>query len=260
MSVRWMRTLALASGRATVAERGSLAVSMLFYAIVVFVLGGLWKVAADANGGQLAGYTAASLVWYIAASELAFTTIPARLIETTGHDIASGSVAVEMLRPRSVLSVRVVTEVGRTVPRAAACAAVGAAVAWVMGGGPPRASAVALAVPALLAGIVCNIVWQLAFAGLAFWLRDAGATWFLYHKLVFIVGGMLLPLQVLPDWLQSVAYSLPFLAMAYVPARLASGRFEPALLLLQLGWIAVGLVAARAVFASGQRRLQVVGG
>ena len=260
MNGRWVRTLALAAGRGTLADRGALVFSMVFYAIVVVVLGGLWNVAADANNGQIAGYTAASLVWYVAASELAFTTLPARLIETTGRDIASGSVAVEMLRPRSVLAVRVVTEVGRTLPRVAVCAAIGTVIAIAMVGGPPRASAVALAVPALLIGIACNVVWQHAFAGLAFWLRDAGSMWFLYHKLVFIVGGMLLPIQVLPDWLQSVAYALPFLAMTYVPARLASGHFEPALLLLQLGWIAVGTLAARAVFVSGERRLQVVGG
>jgi ABC-2 type transport system permease protein len=200
------------------------------------------------------------LVWYVAASEAALTSIAARLIETTGHDIASGSVAIELLRPRSVLAVRVVTEVGRTLPRAAVCAITGAMVALVSVGAPPRASALAFAVPALVLGLVCNIVWQHAFAGLAFWLRDAGSMWFLYHKLVFIVGAMLLPVQVLPDWLQAVAFSLPFLAMTYVPARFASGHIEPALLLLQLGWTVVGLGAARAVFASGERRLQVVGG
>ena len=260
MNARWVRTLLIASGRGTLAEPSGLALSMFFQAIVVLVMGALWKVAADASGGQIAGYSAVSLVWYVTASEAGFVPIPARLIETTGHDIANGSVAVEMLRPRSVLAVRVVTEVGRTLPRVAVCGAAGAVVASVLVGAPPSSSAIALAVPALLIGIVCNIVWQHAFAGLAFWLRDTGAMWFLYHKLVFIVGAMLLPVQVLPDWLQSIAYALPFLAMTYVPARLASGHFEPGLLLVQLGWLVVGLLAARTVFTRGQRRLQVVGG
>ena len=260
MNARWLQTLLIASARSTLADRGALVLSMFFQAIVVLVMGTLWDVAADANGGQIVGYSAAALVWYVVASEVAFTSIPARLIETTGHDIASGSVAVEMLRPRSVLAVRVVTELGRTVPRVAVCAVVGVVLACVMVGSPPRWSAFALAAPATLIGIACNIVWQHAFAGVAFWLRDAGSMWFLYHKLVFIVGGMLLPLQVLPDWLQVAAYALPFVAMTYVPARLVSGHFEPALLLLQVGWLVVGSFAARAVFASGEQRLQVVGG
>lgn len=255
-----MRDVAFASGRSTLADRGALMVTTFFQAIAVVVLGGLWNVAADANGGDIAGYSGAALVWYIAASEAAFVPISVRLIETTGQDIASGSVAVELLRPRSMLTVRVVTEVGRAVPRAALCALTGALVATISAGGVPNASALALAVPALLLGLVCNIAWQHAFAGLAFWLRDAGSMWFLYHKLVFLVGAMLLPVQVLPAWLESIAFGLPFLAMTYVPARLASGHFEPMLLVLQLGWTALGLVVARAVFASGERRLQVVGG
>jgi ABC-2 type transport system permease protein len=260
MSARWIRVVATTSSRWSLAEPGSLAVSATFYAIVATVLGALWRAAADANGGQIAGYSGAALVWYVVASEAAFIPIPVRLIESIGHDIATGSVAVEMLRPRSLLAVRIVTEVGRALPPVGACVLVGSVVGTIMAGAPPDTRSVALAVPALLLGIVCNIAAQHAFAGTAFWLREAGSMWFLYHKLVFILGAMLLPVQVLPGWLRTVAYLLPFVAMTYAPARLASGHFEPALLLAQLGWIAAALVAARAVFAAGQRRLQVVGG
>ena len=260
MSTRWIRIVATTSSRWSLAEPGSLAVSATFYAVVAVVLGALWRAAAEANGGEIAGYSGAALVWYVVASEAAFVPIPVRLIETIGHDIATGSVAVEMLRPRSLLGVRIVTELGRALPRLGACVLVGAVVGCVMAGAPPDARSITLAVPALLLGIVCNIAAQHAFAGAAFWLRDAGSMWFLYHKLVFILGAMLLPVQVLPGWLRGIAYALPFVAMTYAPARLASGHFEPALLLLQLGWIIVALVAARIVFTAGQRRLQVVGG
>jgi ABC-2 type transport system permease protein len=99
-----------------------------------------------------------------------------------------------------------------------------------------------------------------AFAAVAFWVRDARSTWFLYQKLVFVLGGMLLPLEVLPDGLAAVARWLPFLTMAYAPARLASGHVEPYLLAVQAGWLVVLALAAARVFALGERRLQVVGG
>jgi ABC-type uncharacterized transport system permease subunit len=60
--------------------------------------------------------------------------------------------------------------------------------------------------------------------------------------------------------MHAVADGLPFLAMAYVPARLASGHVQPQLLALQAGWLVVLLGAAVAVFGAGQRRLQAVGG
>jgi ABC-type uncharacterized transport system permease subunit len=71
---------------------------------------------------------------------------------------------------------------------------------------------------------------------------------------------MLLPLQVLPHALTRVALVLPFMAMAYAPARLASGHVEPWLLAVQLGWLGALAAHAAGVFARGERRLQVAGG
>jgi ABC-2 type transport system permease protein len=77
---------------------------------------------------------------------------------------------------------------------------------------------------------------------------------------VFITGGMIIPLELLPDGVQHAAMFMPFRAMAYVPARLAAGHWEPMLFVEQLAWIgALGLLAVIA-FGAGERRLQVVGG
>ena len=97
-------------------------------------------------------------------------------------------------------------------------------------------------------------------ARLAFWLRETGATWFLYQKFVFMIGGMLLPLEVLPNWLRHVALATPFPSMAYAPARLGSGHVEPSLLAVQGAWLAGLCVAATLLFRAGERRLEVVGG
>ena len=78
---------------------------------------------------------------------------------------------------------------------------------------------------------------------------------FLYQKLIFVLGGMLLPLEVLPPTLETIARWLPFSAMAYIPARLASGHFEPHLLLIQVGWLVALGLATKFVFEAGQRRL-----
>jgi len=243
-----------------VAERGGMAVTLGFYVLVVAVLAGLWRVAVGANGGNVAGYGAVAMTWYIATTDATTVCINTRLIADTGRDIGSGAVAVELLRPAPVLGVRVATELGRCLPRLVACAAVGAVLAWMTAGPPPRATALALAVPSLVLAVGCNIVAQHPFAAVAFWLGDAGSAWFLYQKLVFVLGGMLIPLEALPRWLERVAAILPFRAMSYAPARLAAGHLEPVLLLQQVGWFAVLVGVADTAFRAGARRLQVVGG
>lgn len=244
----------------SVRDGGGLVVSIAFYVVIVGTLSGLWRVAVHANGGDLAGYSAVALTWYIITSEAAIVSVNAKHIEDIGTDIAQGTVAVELLRPASVLGIRMATEVGRGLPRVLALWAAGAVVALVVAGGPPRPACLLLALPSLVLAITANLLAQHAVAATAFWLRDAGSVWFLYLKAVFIMGGMIIPLELLPDGLQGAALLLPFRAMAYNPARLASGHWEPTLLLEQLAWIGVLAVVAAAVFAAGEARLQVVGG
>jgi ABC-2 type transport system permease protein len=242
------------------AERGGQAVTIGFYVLVVGVMASLWRTAAEAHGGSIAGYSALALTWYLATSEAATVSINARLIEDIGIDIADGTVATEMQRPVPVLVIRIAGELGRTLPRLVACAVGGIVVSWLLGGAPPDGAALALAAPSLVLAVTCNLVAMHAFAAAGFWLRDTRSAWFLYQKLVFLLGGMLIPLEVLPGVVETVAKALPFMAMAYAPARLASGHVEPYLLLVQVGWLVVLAAAAAGIFAAGERRLQAAGG
>jgi ABC-2 type transport system permease protein len=248
------------AARRALRQPGELAVRVAFYALILVVFAALWGAATRANGGSIAGYSDRALLWYVTAAEGAVIATKPRLIETIGWDISSGAIVTEMLRPASVVGLRMAAELGEAVVRLAFALVVGAAIAWLYVGPPPSAAGLALAVPSAFLALGCNLAAQHAFAGVAFWLRDARSTWFLYQKLVFLLGGMLLPLEFLPRGLADTARVLPFSAMAYAPARLASGHVELWLLALQAGWLVVLVGLAVAVFGAGERRLEVVGG
>lgn len=256
--VRPLLTAARLGARRVRLEPGGLVFAGVFYLMVTSVLAGLWFTAASANGGQVVGYSATALVWYIATSEMAVMALPQRLIEDVGVDIDT-SFEIELLRPISPLALRLATEIGKMLPRLGLCAVLGIGLASFLGGAPIHLGALALTAPALLLATSLNLVAQHAFAGAAFWLRDVRSAWFLYQKLVFVVGGMLLPLQVLPRWLELTARALPFSSMAYAPARLASGHFEPELLAIQAAWLAVFLLGASRLYRSGERHLARAG-
>lgn len=260
MSARAAAVTVSVAARNSLADRGGLVFTAGFYIAVTLALGSLWRTAAGANAGEVAGYTAVAFTWYVCTAEAVTISLNARLIDQVGEDIRNGVVAVELLRPVSMLTIRVASELGRALPRLAVCLTLGIVLAWLTGGAPPDPAALALAAPSILLAITANLVAMHAFASVAFWIRDARSTWFLYQKLVFVLGGMLIPLEVLPDALSSVAMLLPFAAMAYAPSRLAAGFVEPHLLLVQAGWLVVVCGLAVWVFAVGERRLQVVGG
>lgn len=252
------RAVGVAAQR-VISQPAGLVVAGIFYLMVTSVLSGVWRVAADVNGGSIVGYSTTALVWYIATSEAATIALPQRLIEDVGTDISSGSFTTEMLRPTSPVLMRLATEVGQMLPRLAVCVGAGVVFASVIGGAPIHTGALLLALPSLLLAVTLNLAAQHAFAGSAFWVEEAASAWFLYQKLVFVLGGMLLPLEVLPSSLELVARILPFSAMAYAPARLASGNFEPELLLIQGAWLVVAVGVASRVFTAGERRLLEVG-
>src|SRR5438045_2533435 len=246
--------------RRAAASPGDLAVRLGFFGIILVVMAALWGAAVDAHGGQLGGYDRRALLWYVFGAQAAVLGVRPRSIEEIGEEIGSGAIAVDMLRPVSVLGLRLSTELGEATARVAGALAVGAPVTWAFAGAPPSARALAVAVPAALLGCACNVASQHAFGGAAFWLSDAKSSWFFYQKLVFLPGGMLIPLELLPHPLELASRLLPFATMAYVPGRLASGDADPMLLVWQVGWLAALMAAAVAAFAAGERRLQVMGG
>ncbi len=257
--VRPLTTAARLGFRRVRLEPGGLVFAGVFYLMVTSVLAGLWFTAARSAGGEIVGYGATALVWYVATAEASVIALPQRLIEDIGLDIEEGFES-ELLRPVSPLALRLAAEVGKLLPRLGLCVVLGIGLSSLVGGAPLHLGALALAGPSLVLAATLNLVAQHAFAGAAFWLRDVRSAWFLYQKLVFVLGGMLLPLQVLPRWLEVVARILPFSSMAYAPARLASGHLEPELLAIQGGWLVLFIVAADRVYRSGEHHLATVGG
>jgi ABC-2 type transport system permease protein len=257
---RWAAVALTTSARRAFGSRTSLLALSVLYLVIAGTMGALWRVAASGNGGSIAGYTGLQLTWYLAVAEAVTVSLHSRLIERIGDDVADGAVAVELLRPASVVGVRLASELGSCLPRLAVTAAFGVGLATITGGAPAAGLGLVLAVPSMLLAVSANLAAQHAVAALSFWSRDARSAWFLYQKLVFILGGMLIPIQLLPPGLRSICSCLPFISMAYAPARLAAGFVEPQLLALQLGWLVVLLAAAVLAFRAGERRLQVVGG
>ena len=246
------------SARRGLSNRAPLAARVGMYLVILGVLSALWKAATEAQGA-IAGYDYPSMLWYLTVAEAAVISIDPRLIEYVGSDIGDGSVTVEMLRPISVVGFRIAATLGECMARFGLAIVAGAAFTWFQVGAPPNPGAALLALPAMLLALSTNLASQYCFAAMAFWVQDSKAAWFLFHKLVFLLGGMLLPLELMPRQLEAVARVLPFQAMAYAPARLAAGHFEPLLLLVQGAWLVTLLAGAVYLFALGQRRLVVVG-
>ncbi|HZI34662.1 MAG TPA: hypothetical protein VFD61_02860, partial [Gaiellales bacterium] len=101
----------------TIRSPGDMSVRIGFFAIILVVMTALWTAAVDANGGSLHGYTRTSLLWYVFAAQTAVLGVRPRSVEEIGDEIGSGTVAVQMLRPVSVVGLRMSIDMGEACAR-----------------------------------------------------------------------------------------------------------------------------------------------
>ena len=120
-----------------------------------------------------------------------------------------------------------------------------------------------LLLSAILAYVVCFFL-KLCVGFIGFWTNDIVGITTVYEVIAGVLGGVLIPLALLPDWLQSVARLLPIQAIYSVPLSILLGRSEGADpwlgIGLQLVWIAVLWVLALVLWRAGLRQYESVGG
>ena len=79
-----------------------------------------------------------------------------------------------------------------------------------------------------------------------------------------LLSGRLVPLQLMPDWVQTLANFLPFKWTFGFPIESLVGHMSAASLLLGLGvqvlWIGIGLLLFRFAWRAAIKRFSAVGG
>jgi ABC-2 type transport system permease protein len=223
----------------------------------------LWRVVFAVSGNaSINGLTLNDTIWYLVLAETLELGRP-RLARAISDQVKDGSIAYMLNKPYNFLLYLLSSGLGESLPLMGILFLLGGALVWAMAGPPPGPLNWPLALVALAGAWLLHFCVN-ALIGLAAFISEEVAPYeWIYQKLVFILGGMLVPLDFYPAWLQSVARSLPFAYMMYGPARLF---VEPNLQIFiqivagQAVWLVLlGSVLALA-FSSGMRRLAINGG
>ena len=118
--------------------------------------------------------------------------------------------------------------------------------------------------PALALAWALRFLWGYWLALLSFWATRADGLLALQESLVFLVGGQVAPVALLPDLLQKAAMALPFRYMVGFPVEVLTGQLERSELwtgfAFQGGWLLVALALFALLWRSGIRRYSAVGG
>ena len=202
----------------------------------------LWRVTFAASGtSEINGLTLPRTLWYLMIAETIELSRP-RLGNAISDAVKDGSIAYILSKPYDFLLYHYSSAMGETLFRALMNAFLGSALVWMLVGAPPSALGALAVLPAMFGAWTLNFCISALIGLSAFWVEDISAFMWIYQKLAFVLGGLLIPLDFYPTWLQSIAKSLPFAAMTYGPARLFVDPTPQAFfstLSMQVIWITV---------------------
>jgi ABC-2 type transport system permease protein len=213
--------IARASAQRALAERAAIAGRVAFLGVILFIFSRVWQ--AVLASGPIPGAGRAELIWYLAVTEWCVLSVPPVFLAIEA-EVRSGDVACRLVRPVSYVGAQLAEALGETALRLLVLGPAGVLFAALLAGGlpaDPRGLLLALVLGPLASALA---VLSMAAIGLsAFWIVDTSPIYWVWQKLMFVLGGLLLPLELYPDWLRALARLSPFPAMLWGPGRSAFG-------------------------------------
>jgi ABC-2 type transport system permease protein len=258
----WQKYLAFARIAAfeAAASRAELYGRAGFFAVLLAIFASLWRAVAEARMPLSAAPE--QMVWYLAVTEWILLSAPMRHLQIQ-EDVRRGDVAYQLPRPVAYPRAALAQCRGALCVRAPVLGFVALLSGWAFTGGAPPWRALLLVVPfGLLASLVVAELF-VALGLLSFWLTDATPLYWVAGKLVFILGGLMLPLELYPRWLQLLAWCTPFPSLLAGPAGFvlqAPGTACGWLLLRLVLWAFLLFGTVELLFSRATRSLQVSGG
>jgi ABC-2 type transport system permease protein len=252
------------AARSELAYRAANVSRVLFLATVLYVFMQLWSaVYAGVGTEELGGLTQTQMLWYLVATEAILMSMP-RLWYEVDQDVRTGSLAVQLVRPLSYAATHFGRSMGERVVRFTFNLVVGSVLAMLLAG--PIAfsvSGVGMFLLVLPMAFILDFLGALLVGLCAFWLESTQGIALIYSRLMMLLGGLMVPLDVYPDSVQPILRALPFAAILHAPGKMLvapSTELFLQCLALQAACLVVYGAGAYALHTLALRRLFVNGG
>jgi ABC-2 type transport system permease protein len=241
-------------------ERNELYGRMAFFAVILGVFSSLWRAVAEA--GMPVAADPKSLVWYLAVTEWILLSAPPIHLDVQDA-IRRGDVVYRLGHPASYVLAEFASALGLLAVRAPFLGLTAFLCAFTFTRWTPPLTALLVVVPFGFAASALMTALYLWIGLLAFWLQEVSPVFWLWQKLMFVLGGLMLPLELYPAFVQRAAAFTPFPTMLAGPASfvLGNGFATPGALAWRLvAWSGVAALVSSAIFRRAASALTVNGG
>ncbi len=224
----------------------------------------VWTTIANSQGGSVGGYTAGALAAYY----VVWTLVRQMNLVLTPYDwehrIQHGGLSAQLLRPLHPVHHDVAYFAGWKIIQILFWLPLGAVLALIFKPDlhPTFLQAVVFFFAIWGAYLVRTMLYT-SLGMITFWTTRVSAIFELIFALELILGGRLVPMSLMPEWVQQIANFFPFKWTFFFPINVLVGTPTPLEMLTGLGaqllWILGGLVVFRVIWHFGIRHFSSVG-
>jgi ABC-2 type transport system permease protein len=259
----------LTTMRTAVATQFQYRVANYFYMLgmiaepVIYLV--VWSSVARSSGGAVNGITAGEFASYYIVWTLVRNMNIVFGAPFWEWRIREGQLAGQLLRPLSPLHYDVAYFAGWKVVVIALWLPIAAALTAIFHPDlHPSALEIAVFCIAIWGAYLVRTMFQSVIGMLNFWTTRGAAVFDLYMTIELLLSGRLVPLKLMPGWVQTLANFLPFKWTFGYPIESLVGDLSTRSLLLGLAaqvlWILLGLALFRVAWRAAVRRFSAVGG
>jgi ABC-2 type transport system permease protein len=234
---------------------------LLLYWLILMIFWGLWRATSVAELVEV-HTTPADLFWYLATTECIALAVgnPYRVVEAS---IGNGDIAAALLRPIPFAHAMLAEWAGQTLHRVVVLAAGGLVAGLLITGNLPiDIATLPILLLSMAIGCVCVLLCNLQVGYAAAWMGSSTPIFWIWQKLLFVLGGLMIPLTLYPPTLRLVAKYSPFASMLYAPGSMmldSSWSSMIASISLQCAWLVALSVVTWMVDSATTKRFLLQG-
>ena len=236
----------------------------LFFIFIMFIYLMLWKNIYAQKGNTIGGLSLGAMIWYLIVTELV-TLSRTDIHLQINDDVKSGNIAYLLTKPYNYVLYCFSYFVGEVGIKLLSNGIIGLCIGFIYAGTLKGFNLLHLPfiLLSIIAGCCIHFFIYITLALTSFWFEENTAFFWIYSKLIFTLGGMLMPIELFPSWLQKVSRFLPFSYVTYVPARLAvdfsfSNFYKQ--FSIQLLYLGIFFSLAMILYKRGAKNINVNGG
>ncbi|HEX9854028.1 MAG TPA: ABC-2 family transporter protein [Acidimicrobiia bacterium] len=255
--------------RVAILEQFQYRVANYFYMIgmvaepVIYLV--VWSTVAEQRGGAVGGFTAGDLAAYY----IVWTLVRNMNIVLTPYAweqrIKEGELVTDLLRPVHPVHRDLAYFGGWKLVVIVMWLPIAAVLTWIFRPSlDPSAAEIGLFAVALWGGFFVRFFALWALGLVTLWTTRVSALFELYFTAELLLSGRLVPLSLMPTWVQTLADFLPFQWAFQFPIETLIGRRSTAEIWLGIGmqalWTCVAIGVTAVLWRRGTRRFAAVGG